>query len=125
MATQEYENGKAKTNYLADIIAKVRTGWITAVFIVSIVTNLAAALVVNGWVIAPARSTDLKAAVEVLKTNQLQLQSIGPAVVRLEESMKGATRQLDSLDHKVDVLIGRPPVARTQVIVKPKSFFGN
>jgi hypothetical protein len=127
MAAQEYENGSSRTSpssYLSEIIGKVRAGWIVGVIIISAVTNFTATLIINGWVIAPAKSTELAAAVEILRANKAQLAELGPSVIRLDESFKGVTRQLDSIDRKIDVLL-RQPAVRAQVIVKPKGFFGN
>jgi hypothetical protein len=46
-------------------------------------------------------------------------------VIRPDESFKGVTRQLDSIDRKLDVLISRQPAVRAQVIIEPKGLFRN
>jgi hypothetical protein len=56
-------------------MGKVHAGWIVGVIIISAVTNSTATLIINGWVIAPAKSTELTAAVEILRATKPSLRS--------------------------------------------------
>jgi hypothetical protein len=133
MAPQAYAdvNGEDKALFPAfrRFVGQVRAGWITFVVVTTFVVNIATNLVVNGWLIAPAKSTDLsevktvlvrlESATTMLASSNMEL---AKSAVELKTAVGALKDQLSSMDRKIDVLIGRPGQQRP-VIVKRTSLF--
>lgn len=128
-------NGEDKAMFPAfrAFIGKVRAGWITAVVIVSFITNIATHLLVSGWIVAPAKSTEvamITATVGRLETATMKLADTTAILAvnmgKLEATMAGLKDQLASMDRKLDVLIAKPASEKQhpRIVVQKKGLFG-
>ncbi len=125
----DYHNGQSRigpSHFLADIVNQIKVGWVTAIIVISFVTNIIVHLLVSGWLIAPARSTDLN---DLTKAVAILAKSVEPMpanLIRIETSLQSLAHQYDSTDRKLDVLIGRPAAQQqTRYIVKKSGLFGH
>ena len=121
---------------LKALIDRVRTGWVVATIIVSFVGHMLVSLVMNGWIMSPAKTADLDALslrIEAtststkaelsrqtaeIKTIENQNLALGnliatqtTALARLEEGMRGVHARLDDWRSQPQVIkAGSPSV---------------
>ena len=106
MAESTYSslNGESRNllPVLREMIGGIRTGWIIGGVVSSAIVAVLGPLIVSGFLVVPAKETDMKEVKAAVIELQVRTKTIGDSVIRLEEGDRSRSKQLDVLDGKLD-----------------------
>ena len=100
------------------LVERVRGGWIAFCLIISVVAHLATSAFVGGWLIAPAKTTDvdalsLRMELAGLSVGNLAIGNVlaqhGAALARIEEGLKGINVRFNDYRASAPAVPAPPP----------------